>query len=63
MYQNDVVKHFLQNLPHRSYSTDNFKNVKIRYTKNALKYRYMQLNPPAFNSFLIFDIDPFRIGI
>ena len=48
----------LENLPHKPYCTNNFSEVlKIRPLQTALGYKYLQLNPPAKKSFVVFDID------
>jgi hypothetical protein len=51
-------KEFLGRIPHRPYCTDDLSSgLVVRPAETALKYRYIQINPPGFQWVLIFDLD------
>ena len=49
---------FTELLPTKPYCTDNLSNgLIIRPKQTALKYRYIQPNPPALQHWIVFDLD------
>ena len=52
-----IADSFCDRLPKKPYCTDELGYLIIRPKATAIKERYLQLNPPCYTSFLIFDID------
>lgn len=53
-----TLTQILNPLPLRPYCTDDLTNgLSIRALKTALNLRYMQINPPTQQHYLIFDVD------
>lgn len=53
-----ILENILSDLPKRPYcANDLSKGLLIRSLEKALEYNYIQLNPPAKQHYLIFDID------
>jgi hypothetical protein len=54
----DQLSLFCERLPHRPYCTDDLAGgLLIRGREQALRYRYLQPNPPCLLIWLVFDID------
>jgi hypothetical protein len=51
------IERFIELLPNKPYCTDNKGVAYIRPRHTALKYRYIQPNPPALQHWLVFDLD------
>ena len=53
-----MLEQILNPLPLRPYCTDDLSSgLSIRALKTALNLRYMQINPPSQQHYLIFDVD------
>ncbi|WP_440998139.1 replication initiation protein [Arhodomonas sp. SL1] len=48
---------FAARLPHRPYCTDELGSLQIRGQRQALRRRYLQVNPPTLRFWSVFDID------
>lgn len=56
--KNTLLEAILTPLPHRPYCTDDFADgLRIRSLKAAKNHRYLQINPPTQQHYLIFDVD------
>lgn len=56
--KNITLEQILNPLPLRPYCTDDLSSgLSIRALKTALNLRYMQINPPTQQHYLIFDVD------
>lgn len=56
--QRHIPPSFLEGLPLRPYCTNNLKHgLAIRPRQTAVKKPYIEINPPALVSWLVFDID------
>lgn len=55
---NSLIDEILTPLPHRPYCSDDLAaGVRIRPLKTAKNSRYLQINPPTQQHYLIFDVD------
>lgn len=55
---NSLIDEILTPLPHRPYCSDDLADgLRIRPLQTAKKRRYLQINPPTQQHYLIFDVD------
>ena len=56
--QNRFIDEFLTPLPHRPYCADDLADgLRIRSLQTAKTRRYLQINPPTQQHYLVFDVD------
>jgi hypothetical protein len=59
LVQEQLSLDFARRMPRKPYCSDNVSHegLKIRGFENAIKHKYIQINPPGLQYWLVFDLD------